>query len=393
MNWCQSEIGCEIKKIDFENLNPKEALVKIGEVAKEAKQNNKRTIININNFDKVTSNTEDNQQIIAKLKNFLINCSNKYKCTVIINTEDPNNINEELIDDERLQIIDLGFKDKLQDKATNLFKNKKYKLAIPKYKRIIELISPNDEKALADNYFKLGVCQYYTKEMKSDAVESFQTALSFKYSNDKDRTEIYYMLGLTNKDLDKKNESCDAFNQVLGIYLNNQDLIVKNKKIVCHRLKVIGNAFLINERYLSAIDVYKQLIELTPKENKKELGNYYFKLGVSQYSINEAKAEALDSFQKSLSYRTIPDKTQAETSYMLGNTFKDLGDYKQAKDSYNKSLNIYNKESHCEDISEKISKLINECNDKLIKKNSDNSYFRDDTNTSFDYDFWVNYIP
>lgn len=104
IQWTAKKSGCELKKIDFEKLTEENALKKLIEKAKEAQQNDQRTLIYIENFDKYTQNSQKNETIIAKLKAFLSSCSERYKCTIIANVKEPNELAPEISADQRFSI-------------------------------------------------------------------------------------------------------------------------------------------------------------------------------------------------------------------------------------------------------------------------------------------------
>lgn len=104
IQWTVKKSGCEFRKIDFEKLTEENALKTLIEQAKEAQQNGQRTLIYIENFDKYTQNSPKNENIIPKLKAFLSSCAEKYKCTIIINVKDPNELAPEIKADQRFPI-------------------------------------------------------------------------------------------------------------------------------------------------------------------------------------------------------------------------------------------------------------------------------------------------
>lgn len=92
------------RKIDFAELTPEDALRKLGDIAKSAKDDNKRTILQIDNFSRFTAITEGDSSFIPKLKAFLTSCAEKYKCTVVADTEDISKITPEVMAVQRFPI-------------------------------------------------------------------------------------------------------------------------------------------------------------------------------------------------------------------------------------------------------------------------------------------------
>lgn len=104
IQWTVKKSGCEFKKIDFDKSTEENALKALFEQAKEAQQNDKRTLIYIKNFDRYTQNSPQNENIISKLKAFLSSCAEKYKCTIIIDLKEPNELAPEIRADQRFPI-------------------------------------------------------------------------------------------------------------------------------------------------------------------------------------------------------------------------------------------------------------------------------------------------
>lgn len=104
IQWTSKKADCNLKKIDFTNITIDEALTEIENIAKKSQTSDKRTLIHIENFEKFTKPIEDNQNIIGKLKAFLSSCSEKYRCTVISDVKNPNELTTEIIADHRFQI-------------------------------------------------------------------------------------------------------------------------------------------------------------------------------------------------------------------------------------------------------------------------------------------------
>ncbi len=103
MAWIINENCCRVVKIDFKNLSEEEAISEIRKRREEAQDNDRRTILHISNFEKFTIPTKENQKIIPKLKAFLSSCTEKYKCTIIVNIDEPDKLTSEIIADQRFK--------------------------------------------------------------------------------------------------------------------------------------------------------------------------------------------------------------------------------------------------------------------------------------------------
>lgn len=102
--WLAEKADCNLRKIDFAGITHEEALEKLMNIVKSAKEAPKRTILQIKNFERFTVPTDENRVIIAKLKAFLTSCAEKYKCTVIVETGNTSKIASEIMADHRFQI-------------------------------------------------------------------------------------------------------------------------------------------------------------------------------------------------------------------------------------------------------------------------------------------------
>lgn len=116
--------GCNIQEIDM--MKPKHEIIsdllKAGhkslENYKQSGNERKRTIILLDEFD--TAIREDDS-FEPKMKNFLQKCSDEYKCTVLMTTSHPLNIDSELLAEQRVPLkIFLGPPEK--EDAAAIFK-------------------------------------------------------------------------------------------------------------------------------------------------------------------------------------------------------------------------------------------------------------------------------
>lgn len=102
VDWLVKKSGSAIKKLDFNNHDRKSALESIREITNNT--NNNRTLVQIENFAKFTTPTEENETFIAKFKAVLSSFDEKYKCTVITDIEDPSKLASEITAAHRFQV-------------------------------------------------------------------------------------------------------------------------------------------------------------------------------------------------------------------------------------------------------------------------------------------------
>lgn len=102
--------GCNIDEIDIMQTNDEimSDLVNSGHKSLENYKNSgngkKRTILLLDELDSIARPYKDNKNSIDKLKFFLSNCSDKYKCTVVMTIINPRSIDPELLTDSRMQL-------------------------------------------------------------------------------------------------------------------------------------------------------------------------------------------------------------------------------------------------------------------------------------------------
>ena len=104
INSVKHNSGCEVEKVDFNDLTEKEVIKKFKEISQSAANKKNRTLIYVENFEKYAKNTPENETIIGKLKNFLQCCSAKYNCIVLTNVDEPNHLSPEINADHRFKI-------------------------------------------------------------------------------------------------------------------------------------------------------------------------------------------------------------------------------------------------------------------------------------------------
>lgn len=102
--WLAKESGCELRKVDFTNISTETAMKELLNISNRAKENNERTIIQIDNFKKFTTPIAENKEVIPKLKHFLQKCAKEYKCTVIAAVDDIEQIVSEVTADQRFSV-------------------------------------------------------------------------------------------------------------------------------------------------------------------------------------------------------------------------------------------------------------------------------------------------
>lgn len=127
------QAGCNYVEISMmmSNDDIRQALLIAGEKSKKdydaSGKAKKRTIILLDEFDSLASSKENDlgkvleDELIAKLKNFMQNCADKYKCTLFMTTNHPLKLDSELLADQRIPVkVFLGPPEK--EDAAELFK-------------------------------------------------------------------------------------------------------------------------------------------------------------------------------------------------------------------------------------------------------------------------------
>lgn len=94
LKWAVKEAGCGFHKVDFNELSRDEALTQLRNIHTESDA--RRKIVYIENFDKYTRPTQDNETFIGKLKAILSSCADKYKSTIVVNVVNPNHLAPEI---------------------------------------------------------------------------------------------------------------------------------------------------------------------------------------------------------------------------------------------------------------------------------------------------------
>lgn len=102
--WLAKKSDCKLEKVDFTNISIETAMKELLNISNRAKENNERTIIQIENFERFTIPTDENRRIIGALKSFLSGCAQDKKCTIIAQTKDSSKIDDIVMADHRFQI-------------------------------------------------------------------------------------------------------------------------------------------------------------------------------------------------------------------------------------------------------------------------------------------------
>lgn len=115
--------GCKILQIDFNKIPLRAVNKEFLTHLKKIKQSGEHSIIYIENFDKYTLPTEENFNIISKLKSTLCTCADEYNTTVLVFESHPERLDENIIGGHR-------FKKKID--ARNI-KGEEFIAFVPKY--------------------------------------------------------------------------------------------------------------------------------------------------------------------------------------------------------------------------------------------------------------------
>lgn len=78
-------------------------------------KNGRRTLVYVENFDKLLSKSPDNEDVIADLKDIMDKISNQYKTTLIFNCNDTRNLNPIVLQPHRVKIYNLDKEAPLQE--------------------------------------------------------------------------------------------------------------------------------------------------------------------------------------------------------------------------------------------------------------------------------------
>lgn len=106
-SWALEQNTITGKKITTENKTNDAIISELKNIMNQSNQeyiqNNKRTLLHIEGFEKIASPKDENKGIIAALKALMCSCSEKYKCTVLINAAEKNIIDPILLVDSRIK--------------------------------------------------------------------------------------------------------------------------------------------------------------------------------------------------------------------------------------------------------------------------------------------------
>ncbi len=104
LNWIGMETKQPISFVDFNKFSQKEVLKAIKSHSSKAEETNQRSILVLENIEKYTIASPENNSFIAKLKNYLQQSSSKYKTNVFVHTEVPEKLNSEVVAEQRFPI-------------------------------------------------------------------------------------------------------------------------------------------------------------------------------------------------------------------------------------------------------------------------------------------------
>lgn len=107
LDWTLEQDTVTSIKITTENETNENIISEIKNIMDKSNQeyiqNNKRTLLHIDGFEKIASQKNENKGIIAALKALMCSCSERYKCTVLINAAEKNTIDPILLVDSRIK--------------------------------------------------------------------------------------------------------------------------------------------------------------------------------------------------------------------------------------------------------------------------------------------------
>jgi len=89
VDWTLSQDEVNAKKLNIGNKSHDDIISELKNVMNQSSENygktGKRTLLYIDSFDKIASQKDENKRMVAVFKNIMCSCSEKYKCTVLIN--------------------------------------------------------------------------------------------------------------------------------------------------------------------------------------------------------------------------------------------------------------------------------------------------------------------
>lgn len=166
----------------------------------------------------------------------------------------------------------------------------------------------NDFPDLAAARVLLGTV-YGRQNRHSDAIESFETAISLEPQN----AEALNNLAVIYRQIGRTDDALEHVNKALAQEPDNPEILYNLGNIQ----KDLGNS-------REAIEAYERAVELEPDlaPAYNNLGTMYDRLGDTSSAIN--------AFQRGLRY----DKNHPTLNYNLGNSLQSVGRLKEAKESY-----------------------------------------------------------
>jgi len=174
------------------------------------------------------------------------------------------------------------------------YKINSYKDAI-KYLTQAVLLNPEDYKT----YYYLGL-GYKSEKLYKQSLDAFKKCISLNSNWGLAHYELGLLYSITFNDdlaiqhfeLAKKNEAFDDLNYKLGmLYYKNEEFhramnplkeyLLQNMEDY-ETMKIIGEIFLLTNRYPEAIDIYYRLTDIEPNNEK-----YYYNIASSYYELND----------------------------------------------------------------------------------------------------------
>ena len=155
------------------------------------------------------------------------------------------------------------------------------------YNEAIE-INPKDDEA----YHNMGIA-YDDLEKYNESLEAFKKSIEINPNRD----ATYYNMGIVYGNLEKHNEEIEAYKKVIKINPNKDEAYYN-----------MGIAYGNLEKYNEAVEVYQKSIEINP--NKDEA---YYNMGIAYVNL-EKHYEAIEVYQKAIEINPNND----EAYYNIG---------------------------------------------------------------------------
>lgn len=231
--------------------------------------------------------------------------------------------------------------------ADSLMANKKYEQAAILYDSIgKKLFSHKDKKAYFIQSTKAGIC--LTKARKYKQAQSYLLELEKNHKkeinkNDEQLGLIYHKIGVAYSNYQDKVNAVKYYQKAVEI---RKSLSPINLKDLTASLKNTASSYKHLGQFDKAIDIYKQLLLLSKKDNNPSQITYvYINMGIC-YRRKGDFDQTLSFYRKAeqiILKEKGPNHTKLGELYnSIGILYYDYKKYKNAHDSYQKALNIYN---------------------------------------------------